>query len=123
MSTTYVNGPATGYAYEKIATTSAIGITASLIKVGTASGNDHSGHTPFWRSATDAFITIETAAIRWTVDGTTPVVTATSGGTGHLANAGDVITLEGEDAIKKFRCINAVASSGALVFVTLFRRD
>lgn len=64
-----------------------------------------------------AVITVETAGINFCVDGTTPTVTS---GTyqGHLLNVGDVLTLNDISEIRKFRCINAVASSGAVVKVT-----
>lgn len=69
------------------------------------------------RQAKRAVLSVETAAINFTVDGTTPTVTS---GThqGHLLNTGDVLTLNSIDEIKKFRCINAVASNGAVVKVT-----
>ena len=64
-----------------------------------------------------AVLTVETAAINFTVDGTTPTVTS---GThqGHLLDTGDVLTLNDIAEIVKFRCINAVASNGAVVKVT-----
>ncbi len=64
-----------------------------------------------------AVITVETAGINFCVDGTTPTVTS---GTyqGHLLGVGDVLTLNDIAEIRKFRCINAVDSSGAVVKVT-----
>uniref|UniRef100_A0A6M3J656 Uncharacterized protein n=1 Tax=viral metagenome TaxID=1070528 RepID=A0A6M3J656_9ZZZZ len=64
-----------------------------------------------------AVITVETAGINFCVDGTTPTVTS---GTyqGHLLNVGDALTLNDIAEIRKFRCINAVASNGAVVKVT-----
>lgn len=64
-----------------------------------------------------AVLTVETAAINFTTDGSTPTVTS---GThqGHLLNVGDVLTLNDITEITKFRCINAVASNGAVIKVT-----
>jgi len=64
-----------------------------------------------------AVITVETAAINFCVDGTTPTITSGTYG-GHMLNVGDVLTLNDISEIRKFRCINAVASSGAVVKVT-----
>ncbi len=63
-----------------------------------------------------AIVTVETAAIRFCVDGSTPTVTA-SGGVGMLAQVGDVIRLKGPNEIINFRAINAVASSGSAIRV------
>jgi len=69
------------------------------------------------RQVKRAVITVDTAAINFCVDGSTPTVTS---GThqGHLLNVGDVLTLNDITEIKLFRCINAVASNGAVVKVT-----
>lgn|SRR5574343_391723 len=95
-------------AYEKLtATTSSIGFTSTLVeKAG--------------KIAKAVLITVETADIRMTMDGTTPVVTATSGGTGHLVTSGQSYVVRGHVSVRNFRCINAVASSGAVVFCTFF---
>jgi hypothetical protein len=64
-----------------------------------------------------AVISVDTAAVNFCIDGTTPTI---SSGTyqGHLLNTGDVLTLNDISEIRKFRCINAVASNGAVVKVT-----
>ena len=67
--------------------------------------------------AEQAFITVVTNTVRWTVDGTTPTTGAT--GTGHDAAAGDVIVLDGHDAILSFKVI-AATGTGTLK-VTYFR--
>lgn len=96
-------------AYEKLSTiTSSTGFTAA--KIQTAGG----------AQARAALISVETAAVRFTLDGTTPVVTATSNGTGHLLNAGDSYVIRGANNIKRFRAINAVDGNGALIFCTFF---
>lgn len=69
------------------------------------------------RQVRRAVITVDTAAINFCTDGTTPTITS---GThqGHLLNVGDVLTLNDITEIVNFRCINAVASSGSVVKVT-----
>ena len=47
-----------------------------------------------------ALLTVETASCRFTVDGTAPTTTV-----GHLAQPGDVIRLESESELTKFRAI------------------
>jgi hypothetical protein len=95
-------------AYEKISTTtSSIGFTAAKL--------EYKG-----KRAKAALITVEAAAIRFTMDGTTPVVTATSNGTGHLVDTGQSFIVEGYSSIVNFRCINAVADSGARVYCSFY---
>jgi len=69
------------------------------------------------RQVKRAVISVEAAAINFTTDGTTPTITS---GTyqGHTLNAGDILTLNDITEIQKFRCINSVASSGALIKAT-----
>jgi hypothetical protein len=95
--------------YEKLSTTltSSIGFTeAELLYKG--------------RIAQAALITVETAAIRFTMDGTAAVVTATSGGTGHLMDAGQSFVVRGHESIRNFRAINAVASNGAVMHCSFY---
>ena len=65
-----------------------------------------------------ALITVKTAAIQFTLSGVTPTVT---GGTnhGHQMDAGQSYVIRGYSNIRKFRCINAVASNGAIVEYSL----
>lgn len=65
----------------------------------------------------DAYISAEIADINFTVDGTTPTVT-TGTYQGHLLKLNDVLVLNDIAEIRQFRCINAVASNGAVVKVT-----
>lgn len=58
----------------------------------------------------NALCTVETAAIRWTVDGTTPV----AGGPGHLAQAGEAIELHTIAEVRGFRAIRESGVSAAL---------
>ena len=98
--------------FETISTTTAsIGFTSSKVCV------DKSGGGKVCAKA--ALISVETAAIRFTLDSTTPTVTADTGA-GHLINTGGSYLIRGFGNVSRFRCINAVASSGAAVKVTLF---
>ncbi len=58
-----------------------------------------------------------TAAVNFTTDGSTPTITS---GThqGHILNPGDIVTLNDITEIIQFRCINSVASNGAVIRVT-----
>lgn len=69
--------------------------------------------------ATVAVITVEVDAVRFTLDGTTPTVTADTG-LGHTADAGDVVILTGNQEINAFRVINETASNNAELRVTYF---
>ena len=66
-----------------------------------------------------AFVTIETADIRYTLDGTTPTLTAGTGA-GHLATYGSILEIVGHMNIINFKCINAADGSGAVLKVTYF---
>jgi len=85
-------------------TTSSIGFTSSKILPTTG---DFAG-----KKARAALISVETADVRFTIDGTTPTVTSGTGA-GHLLVAGMFYELTGENNVSNFRCINAVANSGA----------
>ena len=93
------------------ATTSSIGFTSS--KIAPTTGNFAGCR------AKKVLVTVETADIRFTLDGTTPVVTGASS-TGHLQAYNGGFVISGEQAIANFRCINAVGSSGSVVDATYF---
>ena len=57
-----------------------------------------------------AVITVESAAIRFTVDGTTPTATV-----GHLAEPGDVIELVGWDQVNLFLAIRQGGTSATIM--------
>ena len=97
-------------AYESLATTASIGFTSTYFRY----------PSDFGAPMKAALITVETADIRFTMDGTTPVVTATGGGVGHLMVSGQSYVVRGWENIRNFRCINAVASSGAVVRCSFF---
>lgn len=74
------------------------GFTASVINAG-------NGHT----QADVASCTVSTASVRYRVDGTAPTATV-----GNVANAGDVIPLQGNDVLNNFRAIRTTSTSGVL---------
>lgn len=53
------------------------------------------------------------------MDGTTPTVTEGTGA-GHILDVGQSYVVRGVEAVRNFRCINAVASSGASVKSSYF---
>lgn len=62
--------------------------------------------TPHAKAAT---ITVESAQMRWTKDGTAPTTTV-----GHLANVGTVIQLDNGNDLSKFRAIRTGSTSADL---------
>lgn len=57
-----------------------------------------------------AFLTVETAAFRFTVDGTAPTTAV-----GHLAQPGDVIKLSSNDELTRFRAIRQGSVSATVM--------
>lgn len=93
--------------YEKLATlTTAKGFTGAKV----VSSN---------RRAKMALISVETGAIRFTMDGTTPVVTGASEA-GHILDIGQSYEILGFQAIKNFLCINEANGNNAKVFCSYF---
>jgi hypothetical protein len=66
-----------------------------------------------------ALISVEGAAIRFTIEGTTPTVTAGTA-VGHTLYSGDNYMIRGWEACRNFKCINEVAGNGAKVECTYF---
>ena len=97
--------------YESLTTATAVGFTSAKIAPTTGS---YVG-----KKARAALISIETAPIRFTLDGTTPTVTAGTAA-GHIMYPGDSFVALGENNIENFRAINEVAASGAVVKCTYF---
>lgn len=95
-----VNGGKPTYTFEKITVSStAIGITSTLVnKPSTTNGQS--------RTAEFALITVETDSIRYRTDGTNPDST-----TGHLLVAGDALTLDNLDDIRRFRAIRVTTDA------------
>lgn len=102
-----------GYAgtYESLTTATVVGFTSG--KILPTSG-------PFEnKKARAVIISVEVADIRFTLEGTTPTVTAGTGA-GHILANGSSYVIAGEANVTNFRCINAVAGSGALAKCTFF---
>jgi hypothetical protein len=105
-------------------------LAVSFVSAGTVSRNYQSLTTATVVSIDSAFTTaggvraqqllatVETAAIRYTVNGATPTTTA-GGAVGHLVQSGSIIIVDSWSDIVHFKCINAVAGSGAVVKVTI----
>jgi hypothetical protein len=66
-----------------------------------------------------ALITVKTAAIQFTLSGVTPTAIAGTNH-GHQMDAGQSYVIRGYNNIRKFKCINAVASNGAIVEYSMF---
>jgi len=66
-----------------------------------------------------ALITVEDFGLNFTLDGTTPTVTAGTSA-GHLMASGTSYVIRGYSNIKKFRCINAVNASGVITKYSMF---
>ena len=100
---------ADAYAYEAITVgNTAIGITATLLQNSAATENvNHKG-------VFEVFLSVETNAIRYRIDGTDPTASE-----GHPLAAGDKLTVTGYNNIKRLRMIRQ--SADAAVKVTLFR--
>lgn len=62
------------------------------------------------RPCSRAFVTAETAQMRYTYDGTTP-----TSAVGHLLDVGDVLAVEGITNVVNFKAIRTTASSGTLM--------
>jgi len=102
-----ISGVASGH--EKLTTATAVGFTAAKILPTTGSFTGV--------NARSVLISVETADIRFTIDGTTPVVTGATQA-GHLLTKGSSWEVSGESDIINFKCINAVASNGAVLHCT-----
>jgi hypothetical protein len=89
-------------------------ITTAAIGVFTAANVEYQG-----KIAQAVLITVETASIRFCIDGTTPTTTAVSA-VGHKMDAGQSYVVRGQNSIRKFSCINEVAANGAVVNCTYF---
>ena len=87
------------FAFETITVAaSAIGLTAATLE-GAGSGPP----------ALRAILTVENAQMRFRYDGTVP-----TSAEGHIAEAGDAITIEGAEDLRKWRAIRTGGSSAIL---------
>lgn len=59
--------------------------------------------------ANRAVVTVETAALRYTTDGTAPTTTD-----GHLLNAGDYVVVDGVSNVANFKAIRTTGSSATI---------
>jgi hypothetical protein len=64
-------------------------------------------------------ITVETASVNITMDGTIPTATAGTN-LGHTIASGQSMIIYGIDNIRKFKSINSVDSSGSIIKFTLY---
>ena len=84
------------YAYESITVSdSAVGLTSSVYTQANYS--------------IKAFITLETAQIRWRIDGDAPTSSE-----GHLLEVGQTLTLESSDTVKSLKAIRTGSTSGVI---------
>ena len=81
-----------------------IAVTATVIGLTTAKLSPNSAPPP-----TAALLTLETAAIRFRMDGVEPTTSE-----GHLMSSGDQLTLSSIDQLRKFRAIRDTNTSGVL---------
>ena len=93
-----------------LTTATAVKIPAAALTLRTSTGT---------AQAKAIFFTVETAAINFTFDGSTPTVTAGTN-VGHQAAAGQWFFFDFPLSTTGIACINAVASSGALIKYTIF---
>lgn len=100
-----VEGEALGH--QKITTAAATGFSATYLNL-TGVGMPKA-----------VLISVETAAVRFTLDGTTPAVTG-GGQAGHKLSSGDSYVIRGYGNIQRARFINETASNGGVVISTFF---
>lgn len=86
--------------FEQLTVNTAVGFTSGKIAPNGATNDPQ---------ATLAACRLETAEIRWTIDGTTPTSSV-----GTLLEPGDWLTVTGFDSISRFRAIKTGATNGQL---------
>lgn len=96
------------YSYESV---SQVGGTALAL----SSTKYANGHGAFSPDTEEAFMTLETGAIRWRADNVAPTLSE-----GHVLSAGESITLIGYTNMSNFKSIATVTPTGVLK-VTYFR--
>ncbi len=113
---TFIAGPLYAYAHESITVDSTAGgkaLTAATYDTTLIANGQVTNRRP-----KQAVVTVEDQNLRWAADPSTTV----SSTVGHLAQAGDVITIEGYENIKNFRAIRSTGSSSN-IRVTFYRTD
>lgn len=104
------NGMKQAFATERITVSNtAVGLTVDTY-------NNAGAAVDVRRRATGARVSIETAAIRFTEEGSTPVITGGSE-VGALGNVNDVIYLDGYGAIAGFKAIRNTGTDGMIQVV------
>ncbi len=96
------------FAYESVTiddTAGGVGLTAATYAVAAKD------------MAREAFLTLETAQIRWTINGTAPTALV-----GHLLEVGQTLTLKDQSEIANFKGFRTGGTSGVLK-VTYFRLE
>lgn len=112
MARVTINESLRAHAHESITVSSTpIGITATLLVSTPTTNNPYSSA----RHAVEALLTVETDAIRYTLDGTTVSDTV-----GHKLDAGDELIVQGHGNLSKLRM--AKVTNDAAVKVTVFNR-
>jgi len=81
-------------------------VTVANTAIGLTSSKYYPTDAPMARSV---IITVETAQIRFRMDGTNPTATE-----GHIAEIGDAITISGIVNIKNFRAIRTTSTSATI---------
>jgi hypothetical protein len=82
-------------------------VTVAAVSIGFTSTKVEPDGSGAGRQADTAVCRLETAEIRYTIDGTTPTSSV-----GTLLEIGDVLTITGHDSIMRFRAIRTGAVSG-----------
>jgi hypothetical protein len=105
LPTTFINSTLDAYAFETLtvdATAGGIGFTASKLRqqIGTSSQ---------MTKAIEALLTVETAPIRFTTDGTAPTAAI-----GHLLNAGDSVVVTGQGNLTRFKAFRTTGVSASV---------
>jgi hypothetical protein len=113
-----VNMQAMPSGFEQVTVTSGaggIGLTSTKFRKVTVPTSQGQGGAQAIQTviAEQCLITINTNPVRWTIDGTTPTSTV-----GHPGAAGDIIMLDGINAIQNFKAI--ATGSNSTLDVTYF---
>ena len=121
VSGSYAGGTGAGvlYIYKQSGTFQAENIDHTNGATDDATIAENSFELPRGLQCRTALITVETADLRFVLDGTTATVT---GGVnpGHLMSSGQSFIISDFEAMKKWRMINAVASNGAVAVVSFY---
>lgn len=84
-------------------------ITVSSTAIGFTAGTLAKASSLYYRDVSKAMVTVETAPLRFTVDGATTPTDAI----GHLLNPGDIVYIDGGD-VAKFKAIRTTSTDSAI---------